>query len=70
MKTLTPGQRRRSARDRKIAVLASSGLSLRSIADLVGLAPSRVHAIVEGQMGLRRKSERKKNSVSLDPSRN
>lgn len=70
MKTLTKGQQRRNARDRKIALLAAGGLSIRTIADLVNLAPSRVHAIVDRQRSTLPKSERRKILPSVDPARN
>ncbi len=60
---MTSGQIKRDRRNRWIAVLYTGGLTERQIADVVGLSPARVDAILE-TLGIAAppKSERPKNS--------
>jgi predicted transcriptional regulator len=68
---MTAGQRKRERRNRRIGALCRGGLSEREIADLVGLSPARVDAILD-ELGIppAEKTERAKIRRSVDSSWN
>lgn len=67
---MTPGQLRRRRRNLVIAQASKAGLSLRAIADAIGLAPSRIAYILEDLEEETQKGERRKISRSHLPSSN